>query len=51
MEPKSVYMIEKEIEDDMTCFVDIDVNAFRAEVLVLKKEKIKSPIGVEVESK
>ena len=27
-EPKSVYMIEEEIEDDMTNFVDIDVNAF-----------------------
>lgn len=48
-EPKSVYMIEQEIKDDMTCFVDTDVNAFRAEVLVLQKEKIKSPIVVEVE--
>lgn len=36
-EPKSVYMIEHEIKDDMTCFVDTDVNAFRAEVLLLKK--------------
>ena len=27
-EPKSVYMIEEEIEDDMTNFVDTNDNAF-----------------------
>ena len=41
-EPKNVYMIEEEIEDDMKIFVDTDVNAFRAKVLVLKKDKHKS---------
>ena len=41
-EPKSIYMIEEEIEDDMINFVDIDVNAFRVEVLTLKKGKHKS---------
>ena len=35
-EEKNAFMIKEEIEDDMTCFVDIDVNAFRVEVLVLK---------------
>ena len=44
-------MIEEEIEDDMTKFVDIDVNAFRAEVLTLKKGKDKSQIEVEVDTK
>ena len=39
-------MIEEEIEDDMTYFVDIDVNAFRVEVLVLKKDKHKSQIEI-----
>ena len=32
-EPKSIYMIVEEVEDDMTNFVDTDVNAFRVEVL------------------
>ena len=50
-EPKSIYMIEEEIEDDMTNFVDTDVNAFRAEVLTLKKGKHKSQIEVEVDTK
>ena len=43
-EAKSIYMIEEEIEDDMKKIVDIDVNAFRAEVLTLKKGKQKSQI-------
>ena len=30
-EPKSIYMIEEEMEDDMTNFVDTDVNEFRVE--------------------
>ena len=46
-EPKSVYMIKQDLEDDMTCFVDSNVNAFRAKVLVLNKEVAKSPIVVE----
>ena len=41
-EPKNIYMIEEEVEDDMTNFVDIDVNAFRVDVLVLRKDKNKS---------
>ena len=41
-EPKSIYMIVEDIEDEMTNFVDIDVNAFRDEVLTLKKNKKKS---------
>ena len=40
-------MIEEEIKDDMTCFVDIDANAFRVEVLFLKRDKHKSQIDVE----
>ena len=27
-EPKSVFMIEEELEDDMTNYVDKDINAF-----------------------
>ena len=50
-EPKNVYMIEEEIEDDMKNFVDTDVNAFRAEVLVLKKDKHKSQLEVEANAK
>ena len=41
-EPKSIYMIEEETEDDMTNFVDTDVKAFRAKVPTLKKGKKKS---------
>ena len=44
-------MIEGEIEDDMTNFVDIDVNAFRVEVLTLKKTKQKFQIEMEVDTK
>ena len=40
-EPKNVYMIEEEIEDDMKNFLDTDVNAFRAKVLTLRKDKKK----------
>ena len=50
-EPKNVYMIEEETEDDMTNFVDTDVNAFRFEVLVLKKDKHKSQLEIEVDAK
>ena len=41
-EPKRIYMIVEDIEDDMTKFVDIDVNAFRAKVLTMNKNKQKS---------
>ena len=41
-EPKSIYMIEEDIKDDMTNFVDTNVNAFKAKVLTLKKGKHKS---------
>ena len=44
-------MIEEEIEYDMTYFVNIDVNAFRAEVLVLKRDEHKSQIEIEVVTK
>ena len=50
-ESKRMYMIEEEIEDDMTNFVDIDVNAFLAKVLTLKKDKNKSQMEVEVDTK
>ena len=50
-EPKNVYMIEEEIEDDMKDFVDIDVKAFRFEVLFLKKDKHKSQLEIEVDAK
>ena len=38
-EPKSIYMIVEDIEDDMTNFVDTNINAFRVEVLTLRKDK------------
>ena len=44
-------MIEEEIEDDMTNFVDTDVNAFRAKVLTLRKDKQKTPMEEEANSK
>ena len=44
-------MIEEELENDMTYFFDIDVNAFRVEFLVLKKEKNKSQIEIEGDTK
>ena len=47
-EPKSIYMIVEDIEDDMTNFVDTDVNVFRAEVLTLKRDKQKAPMEEEV---
>ena len=50
-EPKSVYMIIEDTEDDMTDFVDTDVNAFRAEVMTLKRDKQKTPMEEEVKSK
>ena len=50
-EPNNVYMIEEEIEDDITCFIDTDVNVFRAEVLVLKKDKHKQKIEIEIDTK
>lgn len=43
-------MIVQDIEDDMTCFVDTYVNAFREEVFILKRESLKLPIEVEVGS-
>ena len=42
-------MIEQDVKNEMTCFVDTDINAFRAEVTVLKKESIQSPIAMEAE--
>ena len=50
-EPKSVYMIKQDVEDDMTCFLDIDVNSFKAKVLILNKEVFRPHIVVEVETK
>ena len=49
-EPKNVYMIEEEIEDDMTYFDNTNVNAFRVEVLVLKKDTHKSQIEIKVDT-
>ena len=42
-------MIEEDVEDDMTCFIDTNVNAFRVEVLFLKKDMHKPPIVLEVD--
>ena len=39
-EPKKFYMIEEDVEDDITCFFDMDVNAFKAKIYVLKKPPI-----------
>ena len=50
-EPKSVYMIIEDAEDDMTNFVDTDVNTFRAELMTLKRDKQKTPMEEEVKSK
>ena len=50
-EPKSVYMIKNNVEDEMTCFVDININVFEVEVLVLEKESAKPPIKVKVDLK
>lgn len=36
-EPKSVYMIEQNEDDEMTWFVDIDINSFKVGILVLEK--------------
>ena len=38
-EPKRIYMIVEDIENDMTNSVDTDVNAFRAEALTMRKDK------------
>ena len=35
----------------MTCFVDTNMNYFREKVLVLNKDKFKSPIALEVDAK
>ena len=50
-DPNSVYMIEQDVEDDITYFVDIDVNAFRAKFLILNKEAVKAHIVVEAKTK
>ena len=44
-------MVEEEVEDDMKKFVDTNVNAFQAEVLILKKGKHKSQIEIETDTK
>ena len=41
-------MIDEDVEDDMTCFVDIDMNAFMAVVFILKKDVMKLQIAIEV---
>ena len=41
----------KEIEDYIVKFVDMNVNAFRAEVLTLKRGKHKSQMEVEADTK
>ena len=48
-EPKSVYIIEEDVEDNMKKFVDTDINAFWAKVLTLKKSKHKSQMEVEAD--
>lgn len=50
-EPKSIYMIEEDVEENMTNFVDTNINAFKAEVLTLKKSKHKSRMEIEVDTK
>ena len=44
-------MIEEETKDDTTNFVDTNVNAFRAEALILRKDKHKSQLEVEANAK
>ena len=43
-------MIEENIDNDATCFLDTDINVFRAEVINLEKEKVPTPILREFES-
>lgn len=50
-EPKSIYMIEEDVEDNMTNFVETDINAFKAEVLTLKKSKNKSLMEMVADTK
>ena len=44
-------MIEEDVEDNMKNFVDTNTNAFRDEVLTLKKSKHKSQMGMEADTK
>lgn len=49
-EPRSVYTIEKNIDHEMTIFIDVGINVFREEVPILEKHQVKTPIVVEVDS-
>lgn len=44
-------MIQRNIDNKTTCFIDTDINDFREDVIVLEKESIFPPITVEVNTK
>ena len=47
-EPRVTHIFEESIDNDVTCFIDIDVNAFRAELIIQEVEKLPTLIGQEV---
>ena len=42
------HIFEENIDKDATCFIDIDVNAFRAELIIQEVEKLSALIEQEV---
>ena len=42
------HIFEECIDNDATCFIDIDVNAFRAKLIIQEVEKLPALIGQEV---
>ena len=49
-EPKCFYTIEKNMDNEITCFVDTDINAFRAEAPLLEKNPVKISVAAKVSS-
>ena len=47
-EPRVTHIFEEHIDKDATCFIDIDVNAFRAELIIQEVEKFPALIEQEV---
>lgn len=38
-EPRATYVFEDSVDKDATCFLDTEVNAFRAELVIQENEK------------
>lgn len=49
-EPRCVYTIEKNMDNEITCFVDTDINAFKAEAPLLEKDLVKLSVAAEISS-